>query len=92
MWKLMSVKLALAVSLAACSGSPAPHATAPVTPEAPQDAAPEPPPAPDAGPPQAVLDAPPWVFRYNTKDRAETWTLRTADGTQVGTRGGNGRI
>ena len=80
----MSVKLAFALALVGCSGSPTSHPSEPVTaPAAPIDAAPEPPPAPDAGPPQAVLDAPPWVFRYTTKDRAETWTLRTADGNAL---------
>jgi len=33
--------------------------------------------------PPAVLDAPAWVFRYATKDRSETWTLKTFDGFAV---------
>ncbi|HUS28809.1 MAG TPA: hypothetical protein VMZ53_09870 [Kofleriaceae bacterium] len=74
----------LAVLLIAACSSPAPPAehpteTPPATPEPRQDAAAE----PDAGPPQAVLDAPAWVFRYSTKDRAETWTLRHAEGSAL---------
>lgn len=78
------MKLAFALALVACSGSSSPRPSEPVpAPSTPVDAAPAPPPAPDAGPPQAVLDAPPWVFHYTTKDRAETWTLRTADGNAL---------
>ena len=36
--------------------------------------------APDAGTPDAVASAPSWVFRYNTPERTETWTLQFADG------------
>ncbi|MBL9017546.1 MAG: hypothetical protein JNL83_25375 [Myxococcales bacterium] len=68
----------LALSLAAC-GSSSPPAAAPPAPVVPPiDAAIDA--APDAGVPQAVLDAPAWVFRYSTADRKETWTLRHADG------------
>jgi len=67
----------LAVALAACGSSPPPAAPpAPIAP--PIDAAIDA--APDAGAPQAVLDAPAWIFRYSTADRRETWTLRHADG------------
>ena len=38
--------------------------------------------APDALP-AAVTNAPPWVFRYHTADRDETWTLRHADATAL---------
>jgi hypothetical protein len=61
--------------------SSAPSHSSPVTP-------PAPPPAdaavaavePDAGIPQAVFDAPLWVFRYSTTDRTSIWNLRYADG------------
>lgn len=33
-------------------------------------------PAPDAGLPDELTTAPAWIFRYNTPDRTETWTLR----------------
>lgn len=72
---------ALAVALAGCGSSPPPSspsspapepAVAPAAPVAlPPDAA-----APDAGIPDEVSSAPAWIFRYNTPDRAETWTLR----------------
>jgi hypothetical protein len=32
---------------------------------------------PDAG---VAASAPSWIFKYATKDRSETWTLRYADG------------
>ena len=71
------------LALAACSSPSPPPAERPATvTEAPQDAAPEPPP-PDAGPPPEVLDASLWVFRYSTKDRKETWTLRYRNGNAV---------
>lgn len=50
-------------------------------PGAPIDAgAPEVDAPPDAGAPAAVASAPSWVFRYNTPERAETWTLQFAGG------------
>ena len=39
-------------------------------------------PAPDALP-DAVVNAPPWVFGYRTAERSETWTLRHAGGTAL---------
>jgi hypothetical protein len=33
-------------------------------------------PAPDAGVPEAVMNAPAWIFRYSAPGRLETWTLR----------------
>lgn len=70
--------LVLVPVLAAC-GSSSPSPAAPPAPVAPAiDAAIDA--APDAGVPQAVLDAPAWIFRYSTADRNETWTLRHADG------------
>src|SRR5512132_2665695 len=60
-----------------CSSSPSPPPQAPApAPVAVADAAPPPP--PDAGVPEAVLNAPAWVFRYNAPPRVETWTLRYA--------------
>jgi hypothetical protein len=45
-----------------------------------QEPAPEPPkPAADAVP-DAVSNAPAWIFGYRTADRTETWTLRVAEG------------
>ena len=67
-----------ALALAAC-GSSSPPPTAPPAPVAPPIAAAIEA-APDAGAPQAVLDAPAWLFKYSTADRKETWTLRHADG------------
>ncbi|MDX2086799.1 MAG: hypothetical protein SFX73_03060 [Kofleriaceae bacterium] len=70
------------LSLVACSSSsPAPErpVVAPVVADA---AEPDAPP-PDTGPPQAVLDAPAWVFRYATAERTETWTLRHAEGAAL---------
>jgi hypothetical protein len=40
----------------------------------------------DVAPPDApdpAASAPPWLFRYHTKDRTETWTLQFADGHAV---------
>jgi hypothetical protein len=72
----------LALALAACSSAP-PAAERPVQPpQLPPDAAIDAP-APDAGAPQAVLDAPAWVFRYSTAERSETWTLRHAGGSAM---------
>jgi hypothetical protein len=78
------MRRAFVLVLAACSSPSAPPAErpTPVT-EAPQDAAPEPPPPPDAAPPPEVVDASLWLFRYSTKDRKETWTLRYRNGNAV---------
>ena len=77
------MKLSVTVlALAACSSAP-PAAERPAQPaQLPADAAIDAP-APDAGAPQAVLDAPAWVFRYSTADRKETWTLRHAGGSAL---------
>lgn len=62
--------------LVACSSSPssAPEhpAVPPPAPVAAVDAAPP----PDAGVPDEVATAPAWIFRFNTPNRIETWTLR----------------
>lgn len=79
---LRAMRRTLLLTLVACSSPAAPPAEHPA-PQVQQDAASEPPPAPDAGVPQAVLDASPWVFRYSTKDRAETWTLRYTGGNAL---------
>ncbi|HUJ59773.1 MAG TPA: hypothetical protein VLX92_14815 [Kofleriaceae bacterium] len=72
----------LVLALAACSGSPVPAANparpAPPPADAAIDAAIDA--APDAGVPAAVQAAPPWIFRFHTAQRTETWTLRYADG------------
>jgi hypothetical protein len=72
------------VLLAACgSSSPAiksESAPAPPAP-APADAAVATP--PDAAVPDAVTQAPAWVFRYHTADRSETWTLQYAGGSAL---------
>ena len=74
----------LVLALAACSSPASPPAEHPVTTaEVRQDAAPEPPPAPDAAPAPPVVEAPVWVFRYSTKDRKETWSLRYKDDNAV---------
>jgi hypothetical protein len=81
---LATMRRSLVVVLAACSSPAAPPAEHPVTTtEARQDAAPEPepPPAPDAAVPEVAGDV--WVFRYSTKDRNETWSLRYKDGNAV---------
>jgi hypothetical protein len=39
--------------------------------------------APDAGLPEAVTNAPAWIFRYSTPDRTETWTLQFAEGVAL---------
>jgi hypothetical protein len=79
---LAPMRRSVVLVLAACSSPAAPPAEHPVTTsEARQDAASEPPPAPDAGVPEVAGDA--WVFRYSTKDRNETWTLRYANGNAV---------
>lgn len=72
------MRIPIVALLAACGSSPPPSAAPPAPAAPPIDAAIDA--APDAGVPQAVLDAPAWVFRYSTADRRETWTLRHADG------------
>jgi hypothetical protein len=62
----------------ACSGassSPAAPASPTTTGDPVRDAA-----LPDADVPEAVANAPAWIFRYKTPERTETWTLRTSDG------------
>lgn len=83
---------ALLIALAAaCSSAPAPAQHPQAAAQAPADAAIDA--TPEAGVPEAVANAPAWVFRYRTAQRAETWTLRyhgdtalltveTAQGTQ----------
>jgi hypothetical protein len=79
---MVAKKLAAGLTaLAACSSSP-PKPAAPPPAPVPVDAAVDAP-APDAGIPQAVLDAPKWVFGYHTKDRSETWTLQIAGGSAL---------
>jgi hypothetical protein len=73
---------ALALALAACSGSAPQCPATPTTPPPADTAVPIDAP-PDAGPSTAVLAAPAWVFQYSTPARAETWTLRHADGQAV---------
>lgn len=73
--------VALSFALAGCSSAPpAAERPAPLAP-APADAAIDA--APDAGVPAAVTAAPAWVFRYATAQRAETWTLRYAEGSAL---------
>jgi hypothetical protein len=62
--------------IAACSSAPQ-SVERPGSPPVPADAA-APDAPPDAGPSEAVLHAPAWVFRYHTAQRSETWTLRFA--------------
>jgi hypothetical protein len=62
-------------------GSKSPPATPPPAPVAAVDAGVEPA-SPDALP-DAVVNAAPYVFRYATAERTETWTLRHADGTAL---------
>jgi len=45
-----------------------------------QEPAPEPPKPAAEAVPEAVTNAPAWIFGYRTADRSETWTLRFADG------------
>ena len=70
--------------VAACGGSKPNPMTKPPEPVVPDaavspglsvDAAPS-----DAGLPASVTSAQPFVFRYHTPARSETWTLQTADG------------
>lgn len=72
---------ACVAALAGCSSAAPPPAQPTAPPVAIDAAAPDAP--PDAGVPQAVLDAPAWVFRYATAQRTETWTLRFADGVAL---------
>lgn len=76
------VPLALSLSVSACASNPAPGAppsTPPPSP-APADAAVAAVPVAviDAAPaiPADLADAPAWVFRFNSPNRVETWTLR----------------
>jgi hypothetical protein len=55
-------------------GSSTPPAAPPIVVAA--DAAIADAPAPDAGVPEAVINAPAWIFRYSAPGRLETWTLR----------------
>lgn len=74
--------LTLFVCLVGCgSGRSAPAQPAAPPPTPPADAAVEAAP-PDAFP-EAVLEAPAWIFGYHTADRSETWTLRHAAGTAL---------
>lgn len=87
----MSVRFvaALSLGLVACRAAPpAAEHTAPTSPtasgaasDAGSEALIDAP--PDAGIPAAVLAAPAWVFRYTTAQRAETWTLRHAEGSAL---------
>lgn len=79
------MRRSLLLTLVACSSPAAPPAEHPAehAQVQQQDAAPEPPPPPDAAEPEAVRAASSWVFRYSTKDRKETWTLRYANGNAV---------
>ncbi len=75
---MSAYRIGACLLLAACS-SASPTAERPVVPTAPPaDAAIDA--APDAGLPATVTSAPAWVFRYTTAQRAETWTLRYAEG------------
>lgn len=75
------VTLSALIAIAACSSAaPSPGTPQPPPPPA-EDAGIDAP--PDAGTPQAVLDAPAWVFRYATAQRTETWTLRHAEGAAL---------
>lgn len=74
-------RLAL-VLVAACGGSQPTPMTKPPEPVIPDAAAVDATP-PDAGLPASVTSAPPWIFRYKTPQRAETWTLQMADGATL---------
>lgn len=67
----------LSVASIGCSSAAAPGPERPTPVAATVDAAIDVAPA-DA--PDAASTAPPWLFRYHTKDRTETWTLRFAEG------------
>jgi hypothetical protein len=71
------------VLLAACSSAPPAIKSdpPPVSAPAPVDAAVAT--TPDAGIPDAVTQAPAWLFRYHTADRSETWTLQYAGGSAL---------
>lgn len=85
----------LCIALAGCGSAAAPvEPTAPspstTAPSPPTDAAVDAP--PDVGPDFASAE--PWVFRYHTAQRSETWTLRHIDGAAqlvVETAGGERR-
>ncbi len=71
---VLAIALLLYFTSAGCASSPPP--TAQPTPSqavAPIDAALD---APIDALPEALLTAPAWIFRYHTKERTETWTLR----------------
>ncbi|MGE3454927.1 MAG: hypothetical protein AB7O24_07445 [Kofleriaceae bacterium] len=72
--------LVFALVIAACSGAPIAPATPPALVAPPTDAAVSDAAPADADVPDAVTNAPAWIFRYQTSDRIETWTLRTSDG------------
>ena len=74
--------LLTSIAVLGCGSTP-PPAEMPVATAAPADAAPEPDAPPDAGPSAELAAAPAWVFRYDTPDRAETWTMRHHDGQAV---------
>ena len=64
----------LTIALFGCSSSPTPAQRPQATPTPSVDASIDA--APDAGISEAVTSAPAWIFRYNTPQRSETWTLR----------------
>jgi hypothetical protein len=76
--------LAIVVATSCASAQSPPPVTATAAPDTkPVPDAPEPPtPAADAVP-EAVTNAPAWVFGYRTADRSETWTLRFAGGSAL---------
>jgi hypothetical protein len=73
----MKMSSAVVVLLAGCAAAPPPPtADPPARPVVVPDAA-----LPDAAPPPDPLaDAAPYVFRFTTAQRAETWTLRFGSG------------
>src|SRR5438094_924500 len=69
--------------VAACSSPAAPapppeHPAPPPAPVATPDAA-----IPDAGVPDEVSSAPGFIFKFNSPDRVETWTLKWANGNAL---------
>lgn len=75
------MRIASVLLVAACGSSSPPPAAPPAPVAPPIDAAIDA--SPDAGVPQAVLDAPAWIFKYTTDARNETWTLRHAGGSAL---------
>jgi hypothetical protein len=71
----------LAWIAAAARGSSPPIKSEPPAPSPPDAAVVAAP--PDVGVPEAVTNAPAWVFRFRTADRDETWTLRHAGGNAL---------